>query len=49
LRRFTKEARASPPSIEMAASALDLEEIYLSVGLQRLRLHQDQQVPKWTG
>jgi hypothetical protein len=42
------KALASLPAIEMSASVLDLDELYAAVGLQRLRLHQDQQVPEWT-
>jgi hypothetical protein len=48
-RRFAEEARASLPAIETSASVPDLEEVYATVGLQRLRPHQDQQVPEWTG
>jgi hypothetical protein len=48
-RRFAEEARASLPAIEASASVLGLEEVYAAVGLQRLRLHHDQQVPEWTG
>jgi hypothetical protein len=48
-RRFIEEAQASLPAIGTSASTLDLEEVYAAVGLQRLRLHQDQQVPEWTG
>ena len=48
-RRFADEARASLPAMGLAEGAPGLDEIYAAVGLQRLRLHQDQQVPEWTG
>jgi hypothetical protein len=47
-RRFTG-SRANLPTIETSASVSDLDEVYAAVELQRLRLHQDQQVPEWTG
>jgi hypothetical protein len=46
--RFAEEARAGLPAIEASGSVLDLDEVFAAVGLQRLRLHQDQQVPEWT-
>jgi len=47
-RRFSDEARASLPAVEAPNGVPDLGEVYAAVGLQRLRLHQDQQVPEWT-
>jgi hypothetical protein len=47
-RRFSDEARASLPAVEASIGVPDLGEVYAAVGLQRLRLHQDQQVPEWT-
>jgi hypothetical protein len=43
-RRFVDEARASLP-----AMAPDVDEVFAAVGLQWLRLHQDQQVLEWDG
>lgn len=48
-RRSADEARASLPAMDTAAGTPDLDEVYAAVGLQRLRLHRDQQVPEWTG
>jgi hypothetical protein len=47
--RLAEEARARLPAIETSASVPELEDAYAAVELQRLRLHQDQQVPEWTG
>ncbi len=48
-RRFVDEARASLPAMNPAAGIPDPDAVYAAVGLQRLRLHRDQQVPEWTG
>lgn len=48
-RRFANEARASLPAMSLAEGAPGLDEVYAAIGLQRLRLHQDQQVPEWAG
>jgi hypothetical protein len=49
-RRFADEARASLPAMAPSGGGLpDLDEVYAAVALKRLRLHQDQQVPLWTG
>ena len=54
-RRFGVEALASLPALhgpeEMSRSGgiPDPEDVYAAMGLQRLRLRQDQQVPEWTG
>jgi hypothetical protein len=48
-RRFADEARASLPAMAPSDAAADIDEVYAAVALQRLRLHQDQQVPEWTG
>jgi len=45
-RRFSDEARASLPAVEASNGVPG--EVYGAVGLQRLRLHQDLQVPEWT-
>lgn len=37
------------PAIGGALGMPDLDEIHAAIGLQRLRLHQDQQVPEWNG
>jgi SAM-dependent methyltransferase len=47
--RFAQEARASLPGLSgAAADTAPLDAIFTAVGLQRLRLHHDQQVPEWT-
>jgi hypothetical protein len=48
-RRFLEEARASLPALAPSDGTPDMDEIYAAVGMQRLRLQQDQQVPEWTG
>jgi hypothetical protein len=48
-RRFGDEVRASLPAIGSSEGVPDLNEVYAAVVLQRLRLHQDQQVPEWNG
>jgi SAM-dependent methyltransferase len=48
-RRFADEAKASLPAITGTTGMPDLDEIHAAIGLQRLRLHQDQQVPEWNG
>jgi SAM-dependent methyltransferase len=48
LRRFSDEARASLPAMEASNGVPELGNVYAAVELQRLRLHQDQQVPEWT-
>ena len=48
--RFGHEARASLPGLRAdATGACDPERVYAAVGLQRMRLRHDQQVPDWTG
>ncbi|MDE0420417.1 MAG: class I SAM-dependent methyltransferase [Gammaproteobacteria bacterium] len=44
--RFRLEASARLPAI---GSASDLEDVFVAVGLQRLRLSNDQQIPEWGG
>jgi hypothetical protein len=47
--RFGHEARASLPGLRMARPGdCDPERVYAAVGLQRMRLRQDQGVPEWT-
>jgi hypothetical protein len=47
--RFGHEARASLPGLRSeVADAHDPERVFAAVGLQRLRLRHDQQVPEWT-
>jgi SAM-dependent methyltransferase len=46
--RFGNEARASLPGLTDQARACDADEVYAAVGLQRIRLSQDQGVPEWT-
>jgi SAM-dependent methyltransferase len=47
--RFGHEARASLPGLRSeVADACDPERVFAAVGLQRLRLRHDQQVPEWT-
>jgi hypothetical protein len=48
-RRFADEVRASLPAVATSDRPLDIEGVYAAVTLQRLRLHQDQQVPEWIG
>lgn len=46
--RFGHEARASLPGLRAAdAEGCDPEHVYAAVGLQRMRLRHDQQVPEW--
>ena len=44
--RFRLEATARLPAI---GSASDLEDVFTALGLQRLRLSTDQQIPEWGG
>ena len=44
--RFRLEATARLPA---AGSASDLEDVFVAIGLQRLRLSNDQQIPEWAG
>ena len=44
--RFRLEATARLPAI---GSASDLEDVFVALGLQRLRLSNDQQIPEWAG
>ena len=44
--RFRLEANARLPAI---GSASDLEDVFVALGLQRLRLSNDQQIPEWAG
>ena len=44
--RFRLEATARLPAI---GSASDLEDVFGALGLQRLRLSNDQQIPEWAG
>jgi hypothetical protein len=46
-RRFADEAQASLPAMTMTDDVPDTDEVYAAVTLQRLRLHQDQQIPEW--
>jgi SAM-dependent methyltransferase len=48
-RRFADEAQASLPAMTTTGGIPDIDEVYAAVALQRLRLHQDQQVPEWSG
>jgi hypothetical protein len=45
--RFANEARASLPGLADAGHSCDADEVYTALGLQRVRLHQDQGVPEW--
>lgn len=49
VRRFDDEVRASLPAVAPTGGVPDTDEVYGAVVLQRLRLHQDQQVPEWAG
>jgi hypothetical protein len=44
--RFATEARASLPGLDQG-HACDPDEVYAALGLQRVRLRQDQGVPEW--
>ena len=44
--RFRLEATARLPAV---GSASDLEDVFVALGLQRLRLCNDQQIPEWGG
>lgn len=44
--RFRLEATARLPAV---GSASDLEDVFVALGLQRLRLSNDQQIPEWSG
>jgi len=44
--RFRLEAKARLPAV---GSASDLEDVFVALGLQRLRLSNDQQIPEWGG
>lgn len=44
--RFRLEATARLPAV---GSASDLEDVFVALGLQRLRLSNDQQIPEWRG
>ena len=44
--RFRLEATARLPAV---GSASDLEDVFVAIGLQRLRLSNDQQIPEWGG
>ena len=44
--RFLLEATARLPAV---GSASDLEDVFVALGLQRLRLSSDQQIPEWGG
>ncbi|MFC7611419.1 HNH endonuclease domain-containing protein [Teichococcus aestuarii] len=47
--RFGHEARASLPGLGAGRGEYcDPEQVFAAIGLQRLRLRQDQQVPEWT-
>jgi HNH endonuclease len=46
--RFFVEARASLPGLKPGGGVRSAEEVYAGVGLQRLRLRQDQLVPEWS-
>jgi hypothetical protein len=48
-RRFADEVQASLPAMTTTGGIPDTDEVYAAVALQRLRLHQDQQVPEWSG
>jgi SAM-dependent methyltransferase len=45
--RFAQEARASLPGLPSLTEAAPTDTVFAAVGLQRLRLHHDQQVPEW--
>ena len=46
--RFANEARASLPGLSDAGHSGDPDDVYTALGLQRVRLRQDQGVPEWT-
>ena len=47
--RFGQEARASLPGLGGTSGIPDCEDVFTAMGMQRLRLRQDQQVPEWGG
>jgi hypothetical protein len=47
-RRFSDEARASLLSLAGGADLPRTDEVFATRRVQRMRLHHDQQVPKWT-
>lgn len=47
--RFGEEARASLPALGGTGELPGADDVFTAMGLQRLRLRQDQQVPEWTG
>jgi SAM-dependent methyltransferase len=47
--RFFLEARTSLPLIGGGEGPLDTDEVFDAVGIQRLRLKENQQIPEWRG
>ena len=47
--RFSEEARASLPGLRGPGQDASPEEVFMAMGLQRLRLRLDQGVPEWAG
>lgn len=48
LYRFFAEAESALPWLE-AGVAVNVEDVFQGLEVQRLRLHNDQQVPDWKG
>jgi hypothetical protein len=47
--RFGEGAKASLPALSANPGAPETDEVLFAMGLQRLRLFHDQQVPEWAG
>jgi hypothetical protein len=47
--RFGEEAKASLPALSASPGAPETDDVLFAMGLQRLRLLHDQQVPEWGG
>jgi hypothetical protein len=48
-RRFSQEERASLPGLAVTGEFPGVDDVFTSMGIRRLRLRQDQQVPEWGG
>ena len=49
VRRFDDEVQASLPAMPPSGGSPDTDEVYEAISVQRLRLHQDEQVPESGG
>jgi hypothetical protein len=47
--RFGEEARASLPALAAERGVPNPDDVFFAMGLQRLRLRHEQQVPEWAG